>query len=101
CRCDYRAFVAWRCAMDAHIQREREGIDSLPPARPCTLGGDLHWTRTYAAAAMQQQALRRSRPDLRDLARVIIDEAAPGMDMERLRCGDRGKAVVHVRRRLV
>lgn len=101
CRRDYRAFLEWRCAMDAHLHRVSDGLDSAAPSPPCALGGDAHWTMTYAAAAMRHAPLRRSPPDLRDLARAIVDECAPGMDMERLRCGDRGKAVVLVRRRFV
>lgn len=101
CARNYRAFLDWRCAMDAHIQRECDGIAGTPPVRPCTLGGDNHWTRNYAAAAMRRTHPGHARIDLRDIARATIDDAAPGMELEQLRSGDRGKALVRVRRRFV
>ena len=103
CRANYRAFLKWRCVMDEHVRREREGLHTEPPpGAPPTLGGDLHWRMNYWSAATRREPLPENlRPDLLDVARVTLDEIDPDMCLETLRSGYRTKALVAVRRRFI
>jgi REP element-mobilizing transposase RayT len=100
CVADYCCYLDWRLRCDAHDASSE--TEASRPERPCTFGGDRHWLRIHAAAALRLQPEKpRAKPDLRDLARYTLQETAGSLDLERLRSGDRGKAVVRVRRAFI
>lgn len=103
CAANYRAFLEWRCIMDEHVRRETAGLSSdPPPLPPSTHGGDVHWRMNYSSAAVRPALLPDpQRPDLVDMARSMLEELDPDMELETLRSGYRTKALVAVRRRFI
>jgi REP element-mobilizing transposase RayT len=102
CRDDYHAFVRWRVEMDRYLAAGGSADRGGPPA-PCTYGGDAFWLAQFGKSTPSAAEARivRSLPNLRDMALTAIEQIAPGMELEDLRCGSRGRAAVRVRRHLV
>ncbi|HSK19838.1 MAG TPA: transposase [Longimicrobiales bacterium] len=102
CQTNYRLFMDWRRATDAHRAAEENGLHAgLPPVRPSTAGGDAHWNSNYSSIRILDEAGSRPRQDLPEIARGTLSELAPEMELEVLRAGYRTKAVVRVRRRFI
>lgn len=104
CRHDYRNYLAWRLAMDAFFEAGGDPRAPTAPARPPARGGDLHWQHRFARAAQADQRGhqdQRRRTDLGAIARTVLAELAPGMDIAQLRSGSRGHAVLKVRRHVI
>jgi REP element-mobilizing transposase RayT len=102
CQADYRRFLEWRCAADAHRASQRDGLESgTLPERPITVGGDVHWVSSYPTLPIEQPPSRPRRPDLRDIAIATLRDVAPDMELEILRSGHRTKPLVAVRRRFI
>lgn len=102
CRDNYRQFVQWRLAMDAHAARAETypGGDFQPPSPPSLFGGDEHWCQVFEpfvrAEAERVKAAPR-RMDLRDIAQVVMRDTDPEMRLEDLRNGGSTRTLIQVR----
>jgi putative transposase len=102
CREDYHAFLRWRLDMDRHVANGG-CVDFGGPPAPHTAAGDAFWLNRFGKQSPSADDARvvRSLPNLRDMAIAAIHQIAPGMDLDELRSGDRGRAAVRVRRHLI
>jgi hypothetical protein len=106
CRDNYRRFVNWRLAMDAHVAHAaaNAGGNFHPPSPPSLLGGDEHWIRAYEPF-VQAEAEGRKRPprrmDLRDIARTVMADVDPAMRLEDLRDGGSTRTLIRVRNAVI
>lgn len=104
CRDNYRAFITWRIAMDAHALRADELRGFHPPTPPSLAGGDEHWWRVYAPFVQAEAESRMSAPrrmDLRDLATIVMRDVDPEMRLEDLRNGGCTRSLVLTRRNVI
>lgn len=106
----YRRHVGWRIRCDRHAAAEQLGHDPGPrPPPPPVRYGDLYWSHAFvplvrgSAPRTHGDALVGSplRPDLGDIARQTLAEHPPGIELERVRSGFKGRAVVRVRRAMI
>jgi REP element-mobilizing transposase RayT len=106
CRDNYREFVNWRLAMDAHAAQAEAnaGGDFHAPSPPSLLGGDEHWIRAYepfVQAEAEGRKLPPRRMDLRDLARTVMADVDPAMRLEHLRKGGSTHTLIRVRNAVI
>jgi REP element-mobilizing transposase RayT len=113
CRADYRSFLHWRQSSDPRPYDARIAALAEPavaplagaPLRPFTDGGDAEWEECVAPR------LPDTRPadcvpvartvDLTRIALGTVAEFAPGMDLDLLRSGSKGRVVFRVRQVLI
>ncbi|HUG15572.1 MAG TPA: transposase [Thermomicrobiales bacterium] len=106
CRDNYREFVSWRIAMDAHAAQAdaNAGGDFHPPSPPSLFGGDEHWTRAYEPFVQAEAESRKRAPrrmDLRDIARTVMADVDPAMRLEDLREGGSTRTLIRVRNAVI
>lgn len=104
CRRDYRRHVRWRLSMDAYLAAEADSWQPIP--RSCgSPGGDLHWYRTFSTPSAMRLSLSRQpssrTTDLRDYVQRVLDDVAPDLPLQLLRCGGRTRDLVRVRRAVI
>lgn len=105
----YREHVGWRVRCDLHEMAEALGKANGPaPGPPSVLSGDMYWARAFAVPfrpsaqrSGREGLVRAPRTDLREIAVRTLAEQAPGLELERVRSGDKGRAVVRIRRIMV
>jgi REP element-mobilizing transposase RayT len=102
-RAAYFNFLGWRVRMDAFLAAGGQPADPAAPARPWCRAGDAHWAREVGVAdrGAPEPVQPRPRADLRQIARQIIAEDAPGMNLDWVRSGERTRTLVVVRRRVI
>lgn len=101
CVADYRAFTDWRCAMDAYEAQLTDELPGEPPVCPSIGGGYEQFRDTASGDDGLREFERWWRPGLDVIARGVIQDLAPEMNLEVLRSGDHARMVVLVRRRFV
>jgi REP element-mobilizing transposase RayT len=106
CRDNYREFIHWRIAMDAHAAQAaaNAGGNFHPPSPPSLVGGDEHWCRAYEPFVQAEAEGRRRPPrrmDLRDIARMVMADVDPAMRLEDLRGGGSTRKLIRVRNTVI
>jgi REP element-mobilizing transposase RayT len=96
-RLSYADFLEWRRRMDAYLAAGGDATDPAAPRRPLLTGGDSNW---FAEMCMHPAPATRRRPslDLGTVAKQVLVEKGPDMTLDWLRSGERGRALVAVRR---
>jgi REP element-mobilizing transposase RayT len=104
----YLRFVTWRRAMDRYLESGGEEDAPAAPLRPYAAGGDDHWVTYFDDAAARAHSMLADpaeaalRPDLATIAKTVLSaETGNDMDLRCLRSGDRGRALVRVRREFI
>lgn len=104
CRRDYVGYVSWRQDMDRYLGAEQDSWVALPRPRSA-LGGDAFWYRNFSTPLSLRITRAITPPpraeDLRDYMRASLQEVAPDLPLDLLRCGGHARALVQVRRQVI